>query len=81
MTTIHGRLAALTLALLLALSMPGAQAQSTQKPVLNALIIDGINNHDWEAGTRGLKTLLAAAHRFRVDVSTTPQRDARRAGR
>jgi hypothetical protein len=78
------------LALLLALSAPGvgltptaaraddggAPSTTAKERVLSALIVDGINNHDWEAGTRGLQALLAAAHRFRVDVSTTPPREA-----
>jgi uncharacterized protein len=42
----------------------------TQKR-LAVLIVDGINNHDWEAGTRAAKAILAATGRFTVDVSTT----------
>jgi uncharacterized protein len=43
---------------------------------LTVLIVDGINNHDWEAGTRAVKAILAATGRFTVDVSTTPPRTA-----
>jgi type 1 glutamine amidotransferase len=75
------------LALLLAMFSPDAcltpiaradsgGALSTNERLLAALIVDGVNNHDWEAGTRGIRALLAAAQRFRVDVSTTPPREA-----
>jgi type 1 glutamine amidotransferase len=46
---------------------------SAQLPVL---IVDGMNNHDWQAGTRGVKAILLATGRFTVDVSTTPDRTA-----
>ncbi len=65
--------------MLLALLSPGTDAaRSPHDRVLSALIVDGVNNHDWEAGTRGIQALLASAGagRFKVDVSTTPPRDA-----
>src|SRR5438270_9423336 len=40
------------------------------------LIVDGVNNHDWQTGTRELRTILGATGRFQVDVSTSPARDA-----
>ena len=40
------------------------------------LIVDGVNNHDWQTGTRELQTILGATGRFQVDVSTSPPRDA-----
>ncbi len=43
---------------------------------LSALIIDGVNNHDWQAGTRMIRGTLKASGRFTVDVSTTPPREA-----
>ncbi len=43
---------------------------------LAVLIIDGINNHDWQAGTRAIKSILEGTGRFNVDVSTTPPADA-----
>ncbi len=39
---------------------------------LSVLVIDGLNNHDWAAGTRGIKTILEGTGRFTVDVSTFP---------
>jgi hypothetical protein len=65
-------------ALMLAVFLTGAALSPVaDKRVLSVLIVDGINNHDWEAGTRGIQALLAAAPgRFRVDVSTTPPREA-----
>lgn len=36
------------------------------------MIIDGINNHDWQTATRELKAMLLETGRFTVDVSSTP---------
>jgi uncharacterized protein len=41
---------------------------------LSALIIDGVNNHDWAAGTRAIQTILEGTGRFRVTVATWPAR-------
>ena len=54
--------------LLLAASASGAD------PKLPVLIVDGMNNHDWAAGTRNIKTILEGTGRFTVDVSTYPQK-------
>ncbi len=43
---------------------------------LDVLIVDGVNNHDWQGATRGIRAILDATGRFRVDVSTSPARDA-----
>src|ERR1700722_12775050 len=43
---------------------------------LRVLIVDGINNHDWAPATRAVKIILSDSGRFRVDVSTTPSREA-----
>lgn len=43
---------------------------------LRVLIVDGVNNHDWQAGTSFLKSTLERTGRFRVEVSTTPPREA-----
>ena len=41
---------------------------------IRVLIIDGVNNHDWAAGTAGIRSILDEAGGFRVDVSTvTPE--------
>jgi type 1 glutamine amidotransferase len=61
----------LLLAALLALFSQAADAQK-----IRVLIVDGINNHDWQAGTRLMRDILTARDRFTVDVSTTPPRDA-----
>jgi type 1 glutamine amidotransferase len=39
---------------------------------LTALILDGMNNHDWAAGTRAIQSTLEGSGRFTVDVSTFP---------
>lgn len=39
---------------------------------IRVLIVDGINNHDWQAGTDFLKSMLNGTGRFAVDVSTSP---------
>jgi uncharacterized protein len=41
-------------------------------PKMRALIIDGQNNHDWQATTPVLKLLLEQTGLFQVDVATTP---------
>lgn len=43
---------------------------------LKVLIVDGVNNHDWQAGTRAIRAILEATGRFQVEVSTSPARDA-----
>lgn len=40
---------------------------------LSAVIIDGVNNHDWAAGTRAIQSILEGTGRFSVDVSTFPK--------
>ncbi len=48
---------------------------ATAAPI-RVLIVDGINNHDWQAGTAFLKATLERTRRFQVDVSTSPSRTA-----
>jgi len=43
---------------------------------IRALVIDGINNHDWQAGTKAIVETLRAAGRFEVEISTTPKAGA-----
>ncbi len=40
---------------------------------LSAVIIDGVNNHDWAAATRAIQTILEGSGRFNVTVSTYPK--------
>jgi uncharacterized protein len=40
---------------------------------LSAVIVDGVNNHDWAAGTRAIQAILEGTGRFTVDVSTYPK--------
>src|SRR5258708_10090055 len=49
---------------------------SLAQPKLAVLIVDGVNNHDWQTATRELRAILASTGRFQVDVSTSPPRDA-----
>lgn len=42
------------------------------EPPLRALIVDGQNNHDWQATTPMLKDHLERSGLFRVDVATSP---------
>jgi uncharacterized protein len=56
-----------------------AQASTTipgAEPKLAVLIVDGINNHDWERATRILKAILVDSGRFTVDVATSPPASA-----
>ena len=43
-----------------------------ENKLLKALIVDGQNNHDWEATTPILKKLLEETGLFTVDVATSP---------
>ena len=40
---------------------------------LSAVIVDGVNNHDWAAGTTAIRTILEGTGRFTVDVATYPK--------
>jgi type 1 glutamine amidotransferase len=42
------------------------------QPKRSVLIVDGMNNHDWERATRILKSILLDSGRFTVDVATSP---------
>jgi type 1 glutamine amidotransferase len=57
----------LILASMLALSSSAAAG-----PKLTALVIDGMNNHDWAAGTRAIQSTLEGSGRFNVTISTWP---------
>jgi len=46
------------------------QAMAADK--INLLIIDGQHNHNWQATTPAVKTILTDSGRFNVDVATTP---------
>src|SRR5438309_2315922 len=52
---------------LLALVAPAAAAEK-----LKLLIVDGQNNHNWQAMTPPMKAELEKTGRFTVDVATTP---------
>lgn len=43
---------------------------------LRALVVDGINNHDWKTATAGIRKILTDTSKFSVKVSTTPPREA-----
>ncbi len=47
-------------------------ATASAEPRLKALIVDGQNNHNWQATTPLLKKHLEASGLFRVDVATSP---------
>src|SRR5262245_47192926 len=64
------RTATLALAALLLVHMPTRAQQPP--PRLSVLIVDGMNNHDWQRATRVLRDILRSSGRFTVDVSTTP---------
>tara|TARA_R110002096_G_scaffold91625_23_gene207395 strand:+ start:4258 stop:7596 length:3339 start_codon:yes stop_codon:yes gene_type:complete len=44
-----------------------------EEALVQALIIDGRNNHDWQSTTDSLRATLEATGRFEVKVSTAPQ--------
>lgn len=43
---------------------------------VRVLIVDGVNNHDWQSTTAALRGTLETTGRFRVEVATSPSRDA-----
>jgi uncharacterized protein len=53
--------------------------QASAQPPVRVLIVDGINNHDWQSATNSVQTFLRATGRFNVDVSTTPSATSPRA--
>src|SRR3954447_18353268 len=57
---------------LAALPLLALSACSAADRKLAALVIDGMNNHDWAAGTRAIQSILEESGRFTVDVSTYP---------
>jgi type 1 glutamine amidotransferase len=63
------------LALLWMLALALLPAGRAASPI-RVLIVDGINNHDWQAGTRLMRAILLREGRFSVDVSTTPPANA-----
>ncbi len=54
------------------LSLAAAPLLTAFEAKIPVLIVDGINNHDWVAGTAAIKSILESTGRFSVDVSTTP---------
>lgn len=40
------------------------------------LIVDGVNNHDWQTATREIRSILDESGKFSVEVFTTPAADA-----
>ena len=60
---------------------PGRTPRSRALPAADriaVLIIDGVNNHDWESTTAAIRATLEQTGRFAVDVSTSPGRNAPR---
>ena len=53
----------------------GSTSIGAEQPAkkLNALIVDGQNNHPWAEVTPVLKTILEKSGRFAVDVATSPK--------
>lgn len=45
---------------------------------IRVLIIDGVNNHDWESTTAATRATLEQTGRFAVEVSTSPSKRASR---
>jgi type 1 glutamine amidotransferase len=58
---------------LLALASLTLSSSFAAAGTLSAVIIDGVNNHDWAAGTAAIRTVLEGTGRFTVDVATFPK--------
>ncbi len=54
------------------LLLPAVVRADDAKPKLRALIVDGQNNHNWQATTPILKHILESSGLFSVDVATSP---------
>jgi hypothetical protein len=63
-------------ALVLAAAAMLVAAPAAAAPKLRALIVDGVNNHEWAGTTAMLKRMLEESGRFTVSVSTSPPRGA-----
>jgi len=63
----------ITFGILLTLSL-GALTPLRAAEKLKVLIVDGQNNHNWQATTPFMKKALEDSGRFTVDVATTPAR-------
>lgn len=58
---------------LLETALPAQQPAGTK---LRVLIVDGQNNHNWQATTPFLQSMLEKAGRFTVETATTPPKNA-----
>ncbi len=70
--------AAFTLVLTLSFFVKPLEAQDDAK-TFSVLVIDGQNNHNWKATTPVLVDALQSCGRFKVDVSTSPPKNAEKA--
>lgn len=67
----------LPLLILVGLTFMGlAQKGESSGKRLKILIIDGQNNHQWKKTTPVLKDALESSNRFKVEISTSPSKDA-----
>ena len=60
----------------LALAFSATKGFGALRKPLNALIVDGVNNHDWRTGTAAMRAVLLTTNFFQVEISTTPPREA-----
>ena len=59
-------------ALILSCVVPGMPWAVAEEAPLKVLIVDGQNNHDWQATTPILKAYFEESDRFTVEVATSP---------
>ena len=45
---------------------------STEDQSIRVLIVDGFSNHDWQATTKAIQSILSYDPEFDIDVSTVP---------
>jgi type 1 glutamine amidotransferase len=58
--------------LLIFLLFTASCSLAAERP-LRAVIVDGLNNHDWATATAAIKTILEGTTRFTVDVCSYPK--------
>src|SRR5262245_54985929 len=59
---------------------PSSSAAAPKAEPLKVLIVDGQNNHNWQATTPVMKKYLEDSKQFTVDVATSPEKGKDMAG-
>lgn len=69
-------LSSLVLTLFTVFGTSKVSAKKAETPKLEALIINGQNNHNWKIGSEAMEKILEGSELFTVDVATSPEKGA-----